>query len=61
MAYRKFIQAGSRRFSQEVKVHPKFQFACCDCGLVHEIVLGTVMKVRRNKQASAAYRRKKKS
>lgn len=57
MAYRKFIQAGPRQFSQTVKIHPSFRFACCDCGLVHDIVLGTTMKVRRNKKATAQRRK----
>lgn len=60
MAYRKFIQDNARRFSQEVRVAPRFKFACCECGLVHDIQLGTTMKVRRNKRATKAYRARKK-
>jgi hypothetical protein len=57
MAFRKFVQAGPRKFSQEMRIDPKFKFACCDCGLVHEIILGTTMKVRRHKRATAARRK----
>ncbi len=40
----------------------RFKLACCDCGLVHEVVLvaskGWVgMALRRNKRATAARRR----
>lgn len=40
-----------------------FLFACCDCGLVHDVVVATRGKsdfglaVRRNKRATAARRR----
>lgn len=56
MPYRKFVQPNARKFSQTVKVAPRFTFACCDCGLVHDIALGTTMKVRRNKRRTTAYR-----
>jgi len=40
-----------------------FRFACCECGLVHDVVIATRGKseigfaVRRNKRATAARRR----
>ena len=60
MAFKIFVQADARSFSQEKRVHPQFKFACCECGLVHDIKIGFVMKVRRNKSATKTYRRKSK-
>lgn len=40
-----------------------FRFACCDCGLVHDMVIAAAtqkevgLAVRRNKRATAARRR----
>ena len=60
MTFKKFVQASAASFSQEQRPYPSFKFACCDCGLVHDIRLGFVMKVRRNKTATRKYRRKSK-
>ena len=60
MAFKKFMQASAGSYSQEYRLHPTFKFACCDCGLVHDIRIGTMMKVRRNKAATSTYRRKMK-
>jgi hypothetical protein len=43
----------------------KFKLACCDCGLVHDVVLVASkswigLALRRNKRATAAQRRKRK-
>jgi hypothetical protein len=41
-----------------------FRFACCDCGLVHDMVIAAAgrrevgLAVRRNKRATAARRRR---
>lgn len=61
MTFKKFMQANAHTFSQAVRVHPRFKFACCDCGLVHDIRLDVIMKVRRDKNATLAYRRKMKT
>lgn len=44
---------------------PGYRFACCDCGLVHELELSAadgrkrryIFRVRRNERATAAVRR----
>ena len=48
----------------EVKSHDKFRLACCDCGLVHDMVIATRTKgqvigvaVERNNRATSARRR----
>ena len=50
-----------------LRLNEIFRFACCDCGLVHDMVLvaheeepGMVgLALRRNKRATSAMRRKK--
>lgn len=49
----------------EIPANTVFRFACCDCGLVHDVVIATGrgrktplgMAVRRNKCATAQRRR----
>lgn len=48
----------------EVKSHDKFRLSCCDCGLVHDMVIATRTKgqligvaVARNERATSARRR----
>lgn len=50
-----------------LRLNERFRFACCDCGLVHDMVLVTHedepemvgLALRRNKRATSAMRRKK--
>jgi hypothetical protein len=48
----------------EMTPNEVFRFVCCDCGLVHDMVIATVSKkpfglaVRRNKRATSARRRR---
>lgn len=49
----------------EFKSGERFKFACCDCGLVHEICLVSRgrkigMAIKRNQRATAAKRRQRK-
>jgi len=47
----------------ELRSNEVFKFACCDCGLVHDVVIATKrvqaigFAVRRNKRATAMKRR----